>query len=66
MNEKIAKLKVTLVMMVFFAIGFIAFGCYMAKFQDAVYLGFLSVVIGIIWFNWALYHKHVTLFGKGK
>lgn len=44
-------------MMIFQAITFIIFGCYMSKYQNSFYLGLLSVITGIIWFNWCLYIK---------
>lgn len=49
---------VILFLMPFNAITFIVFGCCMAKFHNAFYLGLTSVLTGIFWFNWALFEKH--------
>jgi uncharacterized membrane protein YjgN (DUF898 family) len=52
-NKKFA----ILILMPLVAIVFVVFGCIMAKYVDAFYLGLVAVLIGIFWFIWAVYES---------
>ena len=57
--------KIVFITLPFIATVLIVFGCIMSKYFDAFYLGLVSVLIGILYFNLALFVDKDKLKNEG-